>query len=157
MSSECCAASGSPATKGDGKPGPSQSSVRPGPQTVISAKFFSDFISLVLTVYISFIYPSKAFYFVLSLPSFPSFFPFPSLPFLFLISFSKCDSKRHRYPRMPLVDILCCFRSSDTLQPEDVVDERTHLIPTTTTEDQPALWVWLSTAFLILCKLIRDS
>ncbi|KAJ3894173.1 hypothetical protein GG344DRAFT_63161 [Lentinula edodes] len=40
---------------------------------------------------------------------------------------------------MPLVDILCCFRSRETLQPEDTVDERTHLIPTTTTEDQPAL------------------
>ncbi|KAJ3912737.1 hypothetical protein F5877DRAFT_72148 [Lentinula edodes] len=40
---------------------------------------------------------------------------------------------------MPLVDILCCFRSRDTLQPEDTVNERTHLIPTTTTEDQPAL------------------
>ncbi|KAJ3797971.1 hypothetical protein GGU11DRAFT_744757 [Lentinula aff. detonsa] len=39
---------------------------------------------------------------------------------------------------MALTDILCCFRSSsrDDSQQEGAADERTHLIPTTVTEDQ---------------------
>ncbi|KAJ4479222.1 hypothetical protein J3R30DRAFT_2734333 [Lentinula aciculospora] len=39
---------------------------------------------------------------------------------------------------MSLTGILCCFRPRNDTQQEDTVDERTHLIPTTT-EDQPAM------------------